>query len=145
MALLLLLLLLSVLPGSDGCGMSVHLEVCERAMSWFDGSSFPLSGSALAHHARTVQPGAFFPDWGYSCLDAVDAAEEAHWPTFANATASYARQVYGPRPLATQGGALLGAFLFGVVSHQVSDALWHSLGVTPGMIEAVRSEWFFIL
>lgn len=79
--------------GTDGCGVTTHNVIAERARVWM-ADNFP----ALAPYAALLaepsnqhafQNGAAFPDWGYSCpLSSVgypqlpDMSEAAHWVIF---------------------------------------------------------------
>jgi glycosylphosphatidylinositol phospholipase D len=79
----------------------------------------------LIRNLPYLQAGSFFPDWGYSCFSRGDAAEEAHWPRFWDEAIKI-------------GGEKLTAFLFGVASHGVADASWHSLNTDQGFIQYLQ-------
>lgn len=57
--------------------MSTHIEVTHRAEYYL--SQFPQYQEyvdILKDHPRALQAGAFFPDWGFNCGDAHEAAEQ---------------------------------------------------------------------
>ncbi|KAF9100442.1 integrin subunit alpha 8 [Mortierella sp. AM989] len=87
--------------------------------------------------------GSFFPDWGYNCIGKIwnGAAEEAHWPPFAEAAVKYIHETYS-MPWDDHTKALI-TFLFGTVSHSLGDMSWHSLmGLESGFIRAVANTSF---
>ncbi|KAF8939299.1 hypothetical protein EDD21DRAFT_414357 [Dissophora ornata] len=87
--------------------------------------------------------GSFFPDWGYNCIGKIwnEAAEEAHWPPFAEAAVRYILETY-PKPWPDHTKALI-TFLFGTVSHSLGDMSWHALqGLDAGFIKALAKTSF---
>ncbi|RUP47472.1 LOW QUALITY PROTEIN: hypothetical protein BC936DRAFT_145697, partial [Jimgerdemannia flammicorona] len=85
-----------------------------------------------------VQAGAFFPDWGFACEEFMgydEAAEDTHWPNFTRVAAEYIREEY-PQPYTPHAQRLL-AFLFAIISHNVADIQWHSLGYDDGFIRVM--------
>ena len=66
-----------------------------------------------------------------------DVSEDTHWAPFINATVNYINQKY-PKPW-DEATEKLVVFMFGVVSHQVADILWHSLGIEQGFIQTMAN------
>jgi len=145
------LVLVALADVARGCGMSVHNEVCvvvladklltrngqvaKRASHWFDHDTYAF---VVRNSSEWVQPGTFFPDWGYSCADQADAAEYAHWPRYANATATYLKETY-PKPWSLDVQHKV-AFLLGFVAHAAADTVWHDLGFDHmGLMRALRN------
>ncbi|KAL5034680.1 hypothetical protein BDV3_004199 [Batrachochytrium dendrobatidis] len=140
--------------------MATHIEVSHRAQYLFSRnngfSNFTTSrptkrliADMLAQNQPYVQAGSFFPDWGYACAGQADAAEEAHWPPFWNASLAYFSKTYlesstpqwFPHEPSPEAAALV-SFLFGVISHGIADVSWHSLGMDEGFIEAMQHSMF---
>jgi glycosylphosphatidylinositol phospholipase D len=106
-----------------GCGMATHIFISHRAMQLTkDQNLYKLLSSKIEY----LQAGSYFPDWGYACLNHPEASEVAHWPQFWD-------QVLKMKP-----SQELMAFLFGMVSHGVADASWHSLNTEQGFIEYLQ-------
>ncbi|OAQ24695.1 hypothetical protein K457DRAFT_141715 [Linnemannia elongata AG-77] len=87
--------------------------------------------------------GSFFPDWGYNCIGKIynEAAEEAHWPPFAEAAVRYILETY-PKPWDDHTKQLI-TFLFGTVSHSLGDMSWHALrGLSSGFIGVLAETSF---
>ncbi|KAF9091286.1 Glycosylphosphatidylinositol specific phospholipase D1 [Mortierella sp. GBA35] len=87
--------------------------------------------------------GSFFPDWGYNCIGKLynEAAEEAHWPPFAEAAVRYILETY-PTPWDDYTKQLI-TFLFGTVSHSLGDMSWHALrGLDSGFIRVLADTSF---
>ncbi|KAI8923338.1 hypothetical protein BC831DRAFT_471753 [Entophlyctis helioformis] len=119
-------------------------------------SPWTMSAIAAVLHSRRafVQAGSFFPDWGYACAGQADAAETSHWPPFWNASIQHIAETYGHGRSGTGAASGTGtastseaaldlvAFLLGVVSHGVADAVWHSLGMDEGFIDAMQHVFF---
>jgi hypothetical protein len=59
----------------------------------------------------------------------------AHWPPFWDAAIKHIRKEY---PNDDPKGYPLKAFLYGIISHAISDAAWHSLNMEQGFIDAMR-------
>ena len=133
------LLALFLVSSVSACGMSTHNEVVERALAWYGNEAY---AAAIRENLAFVQPGAFFPDFGYSCGGYGSESEEAHWPRFTNASVVYMTNTFGS-PLGSEESRQVAAFLFGVLSHAVSDASWHSLGMRNGIIHAMENIEFF--
>ncbi|KAG0201713.1 Glycosylphosphatidylinositol specific phospholipase D1 [Mortierella sp. GBA30] len=94
-------------------------------------------------HKESLFAGSFFPDWGYNCIGKLwnEAAEEAHWPPFAEAAVKYILETY-PKPWTDHAKALI-VFLFGTVSHSVGDLSWHALrGLDAGFIKTLAENSF---
>ncbi|KAJ1975811.1 hypothetical protein H4R35_002975 [Dimargaris xerosporica] len=120
------------MPRAAPCGMVVHNEVTFRALEWFvddhgGNYTFPADPSTdyravVREYLPYAQAGSFFPDWGYKLLDQDGNCELAHWAGFIRTAVKYK----------------LTAFLFGVVSHDIADVLWHGLNnEQEGFIRAV--------
>jgi glycosylphosphatidylinositol phospholipase D len=143
---------------ANGCGVGVHLTVASRSQQFV-----PDDVSDLDTFARA---GAFFPDAFYSCMGLSDAAEDAHWPPFLKIAVDYWHDKYqrqrldedidGPRsflqtllgwnsrkPLDThQSAQALKSFIYGMLTHQVADVSWHSLGVHQGLLAMIANREF---
>jgi len=135
-----ILLLGLFLASAFGCGMSTHNEASQRAAYWYDGKSSEIINS----HRNWVQPGSFFPDWGYNCRGFSSESEETHWPPFINMSATYIRTKY-QQPWNEDAQNTI-SFFFGIMSHSVADNSWHSLSMSEGLIEAMehtefRGDW----
>ncbi|KAG0360889.1 hypothetical protein BC939DRAFT_444247 [Gamsiella multidivaricata] len=97
----------------------------------------------LLEQKESLFAGSFFPDWGYNCIGKLwnEAAEEAHWPPFAEAAVKYILETY-PKPWTDHTKALI-VFLFGTVSHSLGDMSWHALrGLDAGFIRALAYTSF---
>ncbi|KAJ1911108.1 hypothetical protein IWQ60_010304, partial [Tieghemiomyces parasiticus] len=128
-----------LLPMVLGCGMTTHEQITQRAISWFvddghhDAAVNPASiehyRSLMTEHWSYVLGGSFFPDW---------------------TAALYIRQK-GPT-FSKKRRERLEAFMFGIISHDVADILWHghnnkqegfiraiSLGSMDGHYDAAHS------
>ncbi|GJJ71786.1 glycosylphosphatidylinositol phospholipase D [Entomortierella parvispora] len=102
-----------------------------------------LSYGPLLERKDSLFAGSFFPDWGYNCIGKLwnEAAEEAHWPPFAEAAIRYILETY-PQPW-TEHAKDLVTFLFGTVSHSLGDLSWHALrGLDNGFIRALAYTSF---
>ena len=89
----------------------------------------------IAENQESAQAGSFFPDWGYQCLSGTsDQAEAAHWPEFVKAAVDHLHEKYGGQVDKSADAQALLVFIFGIVSHQVSDLSWHSLHLYQGFI-----------
>ncbi|CAN6673837.1 hypothetical protein TRVA0_049S00804 [Trichomonascus vanleenenianus] len=99
--------------------------------------------------------GAFMPDAFYSCLGLDEAAEAAHWPPFLKAAVEYWHEKYGAvekQPggvvqkvlsrLRYDNGLALKTFIYGMLTHQVADVSWHSLGLRQGMLQMLAHKEF---
>lgn len=104
-----------------GCGMTTHIFISHRALQFVSSDIHEV----LIKNLPYLQAGSYFPDWGYACFNKGLASEEAHWPGFWN------------EALKTQGDEFT-AFLFGMVSHGVADASWHSLNTDQGFIQYLK-------
>lgn len=114
------------------CGVAVHQTLLHRLER-----ELPPPIKSRMQFARA---GAFYPDAFYGCMEQSDAAEEAHWPPFLAAGADLVRRKL---QLGDQSGALdLQAFLIGVLSHQVADVTWHSLGIHQGLLQVMTDSEF---
>ncbi|KAI5858922.1 hypothetical protein BZA05DRAFT_470147 [Tricharina praecox] len=155
-------LLLLLQPLADSCGVLVHNQIVHRS-----GHIFALPNSLPQFHApqkvfsplvtaaanaASVQAGAFFPDWGYQCLQTDELAEAAHWPPFLIAAVEHITSKYGFLNGTEAGGTgrtrsrsedeqkhleSLVAFVFAVASHQTADATWHAIRLPTGFLAAL--------
>lgn len=89
-------------------------------------------------HQDYLRAGAFYPDAFYNCLGLSDVAEASHWPPFLAAGAQLVRE----KEQAGKDAGPLRAFLYGALSHQVSDVSWHSLGVHQGLLKVMADSEF---
>ncbi|AOW01771.1 zinc dependent phospholipase C-domain-containing protein [Yarrowia lipolytica] len=132
-------------------GIGVHLTLLSRTLP-----------SLLTHLPNQqidqyLQPGAFFPDCFYNCLGLSEEAEEAHWPPFLAAGVNYWRSRYGylddysektdhtkdaPSDSEFKNSLRLRAFLMGVLTHQIADVSWHSLGFRQGFLDMLKERDF---
>ncbi|KAF9969894.1 Glycosylphosphatidylinositol specific phospholipase D1 [Actinomortierella ambigua] len=107
-----------------------------RPLDRFRDTILERKGSLLA--------GSFFPDWGYDCIGKLwnNAAEEAHWPPFIEAAINHIVETY-PQPWKNDHAKDLIVFLFGAVSHEAADVLWHSLeGLHGGFVSLLAMTSF---
>ncbi|KAJ1968963.1 hypothetical protein IWQ62_000926 [Dispira parvispora] len=135
----------SSLPLVYGCGMTTHNEITFRSLSWFSDINgndilYQNSGTTyqqiLDEYMPYVQGGSFFPDWGYNCRKQDANCEAAHWAGFIRAAVSYIRM--NSRTFSDKRRKKLIAFMFGVVSHDIADILWHGLNnKEEGFIRAI--------
>ncbi|XP_060062440.1 phosphatidylinositol-glycan-specific phospholipase D-like isoform X1 [Ylistrum balloti] len=129
-----------------GCGITTHIVISERAQANFGniGPSHVDYKEIITKHHDAFMAGSPYPDAFYSSLcdkgNYHNVSEDTHWSGFLNATINYIRNHY-PQPWDTATEKLV-AFMFGVVSHQVSDVVWHSLGMDQGFITAMGMENF---
>jgi hypothetical protein len=118
-------------------GMATHEEITHQAL--YQAQTNPTI-KMLSQYKSFVQAGAYFPDWGYACLDNHQESELAHWPPFWEASINYIKSKY-TKPYQQEANQLI-SFLFGVISHDVSDALWHSLNMDQGFIDVMKNLEF---
>jgi glycosylphosphatidylinositol phospholipase D len=141
----------------NSCGLTVHLESSRMAVELLrsvgSGPEDLALLSLISKHQSALEAGSFFPDWGYSCGNASNASEYAHWPPFYAKAAQFIFQ-------SEQSGTLncsdsrnfksddikcqrLLAFLLGGISHSVADISWHSLYPhSTGFIKAIAMNDF---
>ncbi|KAK9321686.1 zinc dependent phospholipase C-domain-containing protein [Lipomyces orientalis] len=129
---ILVILGLDLFHHVDSCGIGVHVQILSRIR----GNLTPDSST----HSSFAIPGAFFPDAFYNCMSQSASAEVAHWPPFLKAAAQYYREKYDTGK--DQAGIGLRTFLFGVLTHQIADVSWHSLGVDQGLLMAMAIREF---
>lgn len=101
-----------------GCGMTTHIYISHVTLNIVSSDIKHI----LSNNLPYLEAGSYFPDWGYSCFNRASASEEAHWPVFWNEASKI-------------GGEEFNSFLFGIVSHGVADASWHSLNTDQGFIQ----------
>ncbi|KAL0490848.1 phosphatidylinositol-glycan-specific phospholipase, partial [Acrasis kona] len=115
-------LLLAFVVHTNACGIATHIEISNRALTWFRDTKH---AAILERNLGALQAGSPFPDWGYSCGNMGEESEAAHWPPFINAFAKHIRASY-KQPY-TQEQEKVVSFLFGMTSHYMADVLWHGL------------------
>ncbi|KAF9167425.1 Glycosylphosphatidylinositol specific phospholipase D1 [Mortierella sp. AD010] len=123
----------------QGCGVTIHNEIAFRAN--LKGGIYDYI--PLLEQKGALYAGSFFPDWGYNCIGKIynNAAEEAHWPQFAEAAIKYIHETYA-QPWEDHTKELI-TFLFGTVSHSLGDMSWHALwGLNSGFIRAIANTSF---
>ncbi|CAF2590613.1 unnamed protein product [Rotaria sp. Silwood2] len=130
-----------------GCGITTHIEVSHRAQDlWLHQ---PIYRNYIIQHQDALQGGSPYPDVMYDnvCYRGTlhQIAEDTHWYPFMKVAIEYMRDRYPP-PLQAdniQGQKFL-AFLLGVASHQIADAVWHGslTGCPNGFIDATAWESF---
>lgn len=98
----------------------------------------PILPPRISQHSNYVRSGAFYPDAFYNCQGQYDVAEDAHWPPFLAKGAEIVRNRRA-RGIDT---SKFEAFLVGIMSHQVSDVSWHSLGLFEGLLRAMADIEF---
>lgn len=155
-----LVLFISFVTRIQACGVGTHLTLLARAaVELGDDLDVP-----------NAQAGAFFPDAFYSCWGQSEGAEAAHWPPFLKVAVDYWREKYGEGEQARQlqdqvqaQGLLswiypprfrgnvkqnrkdrlaLKSFIYGILTHQVADISWHSLGVHQGLLSMIAERDF---
>ncbi|XP_052229611.1 phosphatidylinositol-glycan-specific phospholipase D-like isoform X2 [Dreissena polymorpha] len=142
-----LILLTSLVNRCDACGITTHIEISHRAQQYFeDDSGSQIDYGKLIHdNLDALMAGSPYPDSYYDSLcangDYHDVSEDTHWAPFLNATVNYINSRY-PKPWDDATKKLV-VFVFGIVSHQVADILWHSLGIDQGFIRAMANMNFF--
>ena len=117
-------------------GMIVHNEIARRAAHWFDN---PYYKDAIEHAPGWFQAGAFQPDWGFACGGFVNESEFSHYPVYLHSVATVLRSYPKPWTRTTKDKI---AFLLGVVAHIVADTSSHSIGLSEGLIQALRYTEF---
>jgi len=125
-AVMIFLLIQIWFARSRCCGMTTHAFISHRALQFVSKDLQEL----LVKHYPYLIAGSFFPDWGYSCFQRGEASEVAHWPPF------------WEEALKLNGGEELAVFLFGMTSHGVADASWHSLNTDQGFIQYLQEMDF---
>lgn len=130
---------------ASAAGIGVHLTLLSRTLPSI------LSHLPDQHTDQYLQPGAFFPDCFYNCLGLSEEAEDAHWPPFLAAGVNYWRSRYGyleeedgdpPSDSEFKNSLRLRAFLVGVLTHQITDVSWHSLGFRQGFLDMLKERDF---
>lgn len=122
----------------SSCGILTHIEISHRAQEYFKDESHSAVdyGKLILKHQDALVAGSPYPDSFYDSICAGGqyhyVSEDTHWAPFLNASVSYIRKKY-PQPW-DEATEKLVVFMFGVVSHQVADILWHSLGIDQGFL-----------
>ncbi|GMM35573.1 hypothetical protein DASC09_028980 [Saccharomycopsis crataegensis] len=135
-------------------GVSVHLLLMSRIHSQLPEDVKPFYSY--------LQAGAFFPDSYYNCFgDKLDeAAEDAHWPPFLLSAAKYHHHQQGKPKVDWKAAKMVHlsmanshhddddnrkkfrAFLYGIFSHQIADATWHSIRMNHGLLSHLAALEF---
>lgn len=115
-------LLFSMISLSFECGMVTHNEISQRALFSFINPTFTSTDyrSYITTNQNYFEAASAYPDWGYLCHS--PAGELSHWPPFLEAYKEYFLENYS---IQSADDSHLLAFLFGVMSHDESDVLWH--------------------
>jgi len=93
----------------------------------------------MQKHPDALIAGSPYPDAYYDTIcdsgKYHDVSEDTHWAPFLKTAVDYIRLKY-PQPwdVATE---KLVVFMFGIVSHQVADIVWHSLGIDQGFLRTM--------
>ncbi|XP_071119252.1 phosphatidylinositol-glycan-specific phospholipase D-like [Haliotis cracherodii] len=127
---------------TSGCGTTTHIEISHRSIEHFADEKGQFTYQELFRkHQDAFQAGSPYPDAYYSniCADGKyhDISEDSHWSGFLNATLNYIRRKYPP-PW-DQATEKLVVFMFGFMSHQVADVLWHNLGISQGFLQTMAN------
>ncbi|XP_060608003.1 phosphatidylinositol-glycan-specific phospholipase D-like isoform X2 [Ruditapes philippinarum] len=127
----------------NACGVVTHIEISHRAKTYFkDDSGSKIDYAKLIQtHNDALMAGSPYPDAFYDdvCANGQyhDVSEDTHWAPFLNASVNYINAKY-PQPW-DEATEKLVVFIFGIVSHQVADILWHSLGIDQGFLQAMAN------
>ena len=140
--------ILCFIKSSWGCGISTHTEIGYRAIEYFGGSeeaSSQFIRNILQSHQDAFQAGNPFPDSFYNslCYGGMyhQKSEDTHWGHYVKIAFDFINRKY-PQPWSPDTERLV-AFLFGIISHQVSDINWHSLeGLHNGYLSALADLAF---
>ncbi|GFN98525.1 phosphatidylinositol-glycan-specific phospholipase d [Plakobranchus ocellatus] len=130
---------------ATSCGPITHIEISYRALDNYKDFHEDTDYSQIASsHQDALEAGSVFPDVFYppTCFfgQFSDVSEDTHWTPFLNASITYINTKY-PKPWSQSTQKLI-SFLLGVVSHQVSDVLWHSLGINQGFLQTMSKMNF---
>ncbi|XP_046581198.1 phosphatidylinositol-glycan-specific phospholipase D-like [Haliotis rubra] len=125
---------------TSGCGTVTHIEISHRALEHFADQKGQFTYQQLLRkHQDAFQAGSPYPDAYYSNICAGgkyhNISEDSHWSPFFNATLNYIRRKYPP-PW-DQATEKLVVFMFGFMSHQVADVLWHNLDISQGFLQTM--------
>ncbi|KAK3591260.1 hypothetical protein CHS0354_010625 [Potamilus streckersoni] len=131
----------------QGCGITTHIEISHRAMEFFQSyytNSQVDYRKLLLENQDALMAGSPYPDSFYDTICAKgqyhDVSEDTHWAPFLNASVNYIRKHF-PQPWDKATEKLV-VFLFGIVSHQTADILWHSLGIDQGFLMTMANVNF---
>ncbi|KAH9496841.1 Glycosylphosphatidylinositol specific phospholipase D1 [Bulinus truncatus] len=124
----------------ESCGAVTHIEISFRALNNYQDTYGNTSYSDIVKQNQdALEAGSVFPDTFYPdiCYKGVfhDVSEDTHWIPFINASVNYVIKNY-PKPW-DQKAQKLAAFIMGIMSHQVADVSWHSLGIDQGFLQAM--------
>lgn len=106
------------------CMYRVHTAMTSRVHSYLPAD--------LDNYYPYVLSGSFFPDSFYTCGSS-EASEAIHWPPFLQKAVQFYRSKY-QRHGDTEDARRLRAFLYGVLTHQIVDSSWHSIGMEEGLL-----------
>ncbi|XP_028400201.1 phosphatidylinositol-glycan-specific phospholipase D-like [Dendronephthya gigantea] len=146
-AILLTIVIATLMKCTNACGVSTHISIANQALESFaDSGEYNVSyRDIILNNYDAFYAGSNYPDAMYSsaCFGGRfhDISEDTHWTPFLNATANYIRKRY-PQPWSKDTEKLI-AFTFGVVSHQVADITWHSLGIDQGFLQTMANVNFY--
>ncbi|XP_063430790.1 phosphatidylinositol-glycan-specific phospholipase D-like [Mytilus trossulus] len=129
--------LMQFISYGSGCGTVTHMLISGRAREFYDANDkYNNYRQLLDKHRDALQAGSGYPDsfYGPTCFGDKfhNVSEDTHWTPFLNASVNYIRRTY-PQPWEMETEKLV-VFLFGIVSHQTADILWHSLGIAQGFL-----------
>lgn len=133
------------LSSADGCGVLTHMLISGRATEYYNVSDkYTNYRQLFDNHRDALQGGSAYPDSFYDSLcfggKYHNVSEDTHWTPFINASVNYIRKTY-PHPWNQETEKLV-VFLFGVMSHQTADILWHSLGIDQGFLSTMAKVNF---
>jgi hypothetical protein len=131
--LLQIITLLHFFQICTSCGLATHLEIAERAKQHIIN---PYYNDIIDVYREYFYAGICFPDWGYIDLSVIGGsgfqseANFAHNNSFILKIINYIKkspdEIYRKKMI---------AFVFGLVSHSVSDLIWHGdNNITHGFI-----------
>ena len=125
------------------CGLNTHLHLAQRTFTLLQQTTSKKSDivDIIAHNMESLEAGAFFPDWGYSCAGNHEESEMSHWPKFFMQAAKYYNAKYSNDSNSAEAQEFV-AFLLGAISHSVADIGWHSLDRATGLITAAAMSDF---
>ena len=121
------------------CGPVTHSIVAHRALYHATiNNMLPADTlSILNNYSNYLTSGSVFPDYLYHCTFDHDTGEVAHWIPFQVAAVEYMHTLQHDTDQYQQ----LLAFMYGVVSHSISDINWHGIN---WMVEDIPSGYGFL-
>ena len=142
-SIVLTIIIISLMKCTNACGVSTHISIANEALqSYADSVEYNVSyRDIILNNYDAFYAGSNYPDAMYSpiCFGGRyhDISEDTHWTPFLNATVNYIRKTFS-KPWNKAAEKLI-AFTFGVVSHQVADISWHSLGIDQGFLRIMAN------